>query len=480
MRLKENPFYVLGVTPEQSIAEIDEVKEDKCFADETREAEYEEARDILANPRKRLSAEVRWYYEKNSQVFSGIDSLYALRDGHSAKEISEIIQRIDSVYVHVADPTAGAFLFNEICSGRMRAGMAQIDTQNAVTDALREAIAEDFRNAAAALCGQIFVSNLIQIANTLANDVIRPSLGVFPKKYDEIVRIFIDLYHAQMQNQLEDDCRKILVKMGKVREAEENLGSLYIDIRKFKDMANPLLLYFRDIGQIKRQKEMQEIEGDLRSLSLYYNNEKGWPNLSMSVTKFCLSVFADDPEFVEVLQDDKKVLEKLVKTYEQRKAEVEEVAAEEGEGNKIGCYIFLVLIIVFGFFACRPSSVSEGNKSSVSTSVKKEVNTPQAPVTSKEEEIRYVEPPVGNGRILSDDEMHWVAREQIRIEKMRELVQTNEGIDELNRRIDYYNARGGHFRYKRFSWDYAKEAVEKHRAEIEAEIEEEVIANGWD
>ena len=86
---------------------------------------------------------------------------------------------------------------------------------------------------------------------------------------------------------------------------------------------------------------------------------------------------------------------------------------------------------------------------------------------------------MGSGLVLGVDEMHWIAREQIRIEKMRSLVQTNDGIDELNRRIDNYNARGSHFRYKRNSWEYAKEDVEKHREEIEAEIVQEVIDNGW-
>ncbi len=46
MQIEENPFKLLGVTPENSIAEIDEAKDDKCFADEEREGAYEAARDM--------------------------------------------------------------------------------------------------------------------------------------------------------------------------------------------------------------------------------------------------------------------------------------------------------------------------------------------------------------------------------------------------------------------------------------------------
>ena len=504
MRLQENPFYVLGVTPEHSIAEIDEIKEDKCFEDETRETEYEEARDILSNPRKRLYAEVRWFCEMLTNVFSTIDSLYLVRDGNSLNEISKSIQNIDAIYTKYLNlGTDTLLLFCAINEARKKARIAQIDTKDTVVDALREALIEDFRDAAAKLSGQLSQSNLVEVANSLANDVIRPSVGVFPKKYNEIVRIFIDLYNAQTQNRLEDDCQKILDDVEKAKAAEENLGFLYTAIRNFENIAKPLQIYFRDIGQVNRQKESQAIEMALRSLSLYYNNDKGLPSLSLSITKFCLTVFTEDPEFIKVMQEDKKVLEKLVQDYENRKSK------EESRNNisGCGCLTIIVFIIILLCSKCSFGSpnVSKESKPAVSSSVQKDSNTQKnVPAVSKKEgsqnfeqntddlwnkalngyarqkeEIQYVEPPVGSGLVLGVDEMHWVAREQIRIEKMRSLVQTNEGIDELNRRIDNYNARGSHFRYKRNSWQYAKEDVEKHREEIEAEIVQEVIDNGW-
>ncbi len=351
MRLQENPFYVLGVTPEHSIAEIDEVKEDKCFEDETREAEYEEARDMLANPRKRLSAEVRWFCEKNTQIFSAIDALYSVRDGNPAKDISQRIQSIDVIYAKYVNPEAASFLLYEVNAGRKKARIAEIDEENMAADALREAMAEDFRAAAAALCGQIPLAHLVEIANTLAEEVIRPSIGVFPKKYNEIVRIFIDLYHAQMQSRLEDDCRKVLNAIEQGKDAEEKLGFAYTAVRNFQKIAKPLQIYFHDIGQVRRQKETQEIEGALRSLAVYYNNEKEWPTLSLGITKFCLKTFTEDPEFTKIAQDDQATLEKLIKDYqdyEKRRAEEERKYVVKYYLNRL----FSLVAFMFILFLC--------------------------------------------------------------------------------------------------------------------------------
>ena len=370
MRLHENPFYILGVTPEHSIAEIDEIKEDKCFEDETRETEYEEARDILVNPRKRIFAEVRWICEKNTQVFSAIDSLYAIRDEPLGKEISQRIQGIDSIYARYANPETGVFLLYEVNIGRTKARIAQIDTQDIVVDALREAMAEDFRDAAVALCHKLLLSNLVEVANSLANDVIRPSIGVFPKKYNEIVRIFIDLYHAHTQSKLEDDCRKILDDIEKVKKWKEKLGVLLSEIRNFVSIAKPLQIYFSDIGQINRQKESQAIEKAMRSLSLSYNNENGLPDLSMSITKFCLQVFTEDPEFIKVMQEDQKVLEKLAQEYESRKYK------EESNNNLSGCgcltIIVFIIILLCSNCTSGSSKVSNKSKPAVSTTVQTE------------------------------------------------------------------------------------------------------------
>lgn len=59
MTIKENPFYVLGATPRDSRQKIQELVEEKELELDT--SICSEAKMVLVNPRKRLSAEISWF-----------------------------------------------------------------------------------------------------------------------------------------------------------------------------------------------------------------------------------------------------------------------------------------------------------------------------------------------------------------------------------------------------------------------------------
>ena len=62
MELRQNPFSVLGITPESSIEEINDAAENLAFMNEDMETTYEQARMMLTSPNRRLCAEVRWIF----------------------------------------------------------------------------------------------------------------------------------------------------------------------------------------------------------------------------------------------------------------------------------------------------------------------------------------------------------------------------------------------------------------------------------
>lgn len=62
MRIKDNPFFILGVTPVSTLEDIEDACESKSFMDEENEETYEKARSVLTHPQRRLEAEVRWFY----------------------------------------------------------------------------------------------------------------------------------------------------------------------------------------------------------------------------------------------------------------------------------------------------------------------------------------------------------------------------------------------------------------------------------
>ncbi len=608
MQIEENPFKLLGVTPENSIAEIDEAKDDKCFADEEREGAYEAARDMLANPRKRLAAEVRWFCDQRSRVFSSIDILHKFDEADSSVEIAAVIQRIDEAYGNTSESNAISALLTEINESRSVAGIPQIDEEELVMDTLRDAINEDFRSAMATLFANYTLSDIAEITNEVAKQTIQPTIGQFPKAYDEMVSVFIDGYYGLVRDKLEEDCQSILedIEAAKAFQQVEELQPLFEKLRQFDFLAQPLQLYFQDKGEARKQAESQEIAESLRSLALYFFNEKNLSSMSLAITRECLQIFAENPELVKKWKEDEVFLQqkapidlfylKLMQVeqvsdrliirqngQEKKNAElfmkykgmwlrnlreaaaaIPEMAAEaqhdcvealafayyrlatactwaelwgevyalaqegfpyaqksgnteligrytsameswakaseatrsgEAHGHAaeqadkkvlhdqdIGCLLkLIVFIVIVGIFIAMCNS---GGQSTKSSSKNKKVSVPVSTSSqskkSSSEEIQYSEPSSGNGQVLSLDEMHWVAREKIRLEKMRMLIQNSAGVEEFNKRIAYYNARGSDFTYYGNSWADAKRDVEQHRDEIEAEIEAEVRSNGWD
>ncbi|WJW74700.1 peptidoglycan-binding domain-containing protein [Thiohalobacter sp. IOR34] len=94
------------------------------------------------------------------------------------------------------------------------------------------------------------------------------------------------------------------------------------------------------------------------------------------------------------------------------------------------------------------------------------VKTPRKPVTPR---LQYTKPSVGTNNILSVPEIRWCVRESIRIEAMRNVINTNKGIDAFNRIVNDYNRRCGSYRYRRGSQQRAERDVEVYRSQIVAE-----------
>lgn len=61
MNWQENPFYILQIPMTAAKSVINDKTDDLCFDDPDHEEKYEEARSLLSNPQKRISAEIRWF-----------------------------------------------------------------------------------------------------------------------------------------------------------------------------------------------------------------------------------------------------------------------------------------------------------------------------------------------------------------------------------------------------------------------------------
>lgn len=72
MKFEENPFRVLGVSIHDTKATVFERAENLSFVEPDKAKDFEKARDILGNPKKRIAAEF-WEIVGN-EIFRDLDN----------------------------------------------------------------------------------------------------------------------------------------------------------------------------------------------------------------------------------------------------------------------------------------------------------------------------------------------------------------------------------------------------------------------
>ena len=131
---------------------------------------------------------------------------------------------------------------------------------------------------------------------------------------------------------------------------------------------------------------------------------------------------------------------------------------------------FVIWVIVFGGpDSNKPSYNTVSSPQNNSYSQGSPPSTVQTPDVSQSVELQYTEPSVGTNNVLSVPELRWCIRGGIRIEAMRSVIDTNEGVNEFNRIVNDYNSRCGSFRYHTGSRSRAERDVESFRSQIVSE-----------
>jgi|GEM_PF-1121384 len=89
--------------------------------------------------------------------------------------------------------------------------------------------------------------------------------------------------------------------------------------------------------------------------------------------------------------------------------------------------------------------------------------------------IDYQMPEVGRDSVLSVAEIRWCTKEGIRIEAMRNVSDTQRGIDRFNQIVNDYNSRCGSYRYRSGNKSRAERDVEPYRVQIAAAAIQEIV-----
>ena len=313
MGVNENAFDLLGVTPEDGIARINDAKDDKSWVDEPNESMYEAARETLTNPRKRLQAEVPWFLKNSNSAFSLMNEVQNCR-GTDIRLVVQKIVALDDEYKQALQEESLDDIYTDIIISRKKAGISADIEQADIEEALSQLLEEGAKAAIDTLLRKCSTQEAAQIGNVIAKEMIQPGIGKYPKKYGDCIRFFIDLYNMKVQNELDTRSEKIQqdIEAAKVYTSVAQLSPLFQEIEWFDYLAQPLQLYFEDQGQADKQSQSEDIAGSLRKLSLFYHNERQLTELSIAVTEKAMQVFAENPKVLQQLQEDDEILKQQV------------------------------------------------------------------------------------------------------------------------------------------------------------------------
>lgn len=313
MGVNENAFDLLGVTPEDRIARINDVKDEKSWVDEPNESMYEAARETLTNPRKRLQAEVPWFLQNSNSAFSLMNEVQNCR-GTDIRLVVQKIVALDDEYKQALQEESLNDIYTDIIISRKKAGISADIEQDDIEEALSQLLEEGAKAAIDTLLRKCSTQEAAQIGNVIAKEMIQPGIGKYPKKYGDCIRFFIDLYNMKVQNELDTRSEKIQqdIEAAKVYTSVAQLSPLFQEIEWFDYLAQPLQLYFEDQGQADKQSQSEDIAGNLRKLSLFYHNERQLTELSIAVTEKAMQVFAENPKVLQQLQEDDEILKQQV------------------------------------------------------------------------------------------------------------------------------------------------------------------------
>ena len=313
MEVNENAFDLLGVTPEDGIARINDAKDDKSWVDEPNESMYEAARETLTNPRKRLQAEVPWFLKNSNSAFSLMNEVQNCR-GADIRLVVQKIVALDDEYKEALQEESLNDIYTDIIISRKKAGISADIEQADIEEALSQLLEEGAKAAIDTLLRKCSTQEAAQIGNVIAKEMIQPGIGKYPKKYGDCIRFFIDLYNMKVQNELDTRSEKIQqdIEAAKVYTSVAQLSPLFQEIEWFDYLAQPLQLYFEDQRQADKQSQSEDIAGSLRKLSLFYHNERQLTELSIAVTEKAMQVFAENPKVWQQLQEDDEILKQQV------------------------------------------------------------------------------------------------------------------------------------------------------------------------
>lgn len=353
MRLRKNPFYLLEVTPEDSIEKINEAAENKSFIDDKNEQLYEEARLVLSSPSKRIAAEIRYIFSDSSddgmvslfydpseerisiddflrnpydcfyeddnryscyeELIRGVEWLYldnycsdADEDEDSVEldeqDFANFIAVIAEQYSYLLDSDNVKELTNKINVSRSYAGFPLLeDNSNVLVEAIRS-LENDLIDAINDMFSRLSDDKLIKIFNIVAEDMDTIN--------GDVVKDAINIYAVKFKDLLENQKDTIIAELDELHEKMNDgmLNQLCNDVRYFDYVAQPIQVYLLLNGQSDLQVESVTVASAVRDFALgIFKNEKN-SKVAKELLDLEIELFSELPELFETIKQDRFVV----------------------------------------------------------------------------------------------------------------------------------------------------------------------------
>ena len=323
MKLSENPFYKLSISMEADKNAISEASDDLCFDYPEREDEFEEARNILINPQKRIAAEVRWFpgvggeqEEKLVRSFQqskgGLETypndlvkmnclIYSLAYQTDDKFVSNIIE-IDKLYSRISLPEITAWL-NE---ARPKAGIPLIqnaDTLQGEWDGRKDDIREVIQEVTRGIRREKYTR--------LANEIIEITYRA--KEHGAVIEEFFTNYQMDMHPFVVEEKEKINELIDSINNKGNisKIKALEIELRLIAPVLKPLNMMYLSMG-LRNYGETGNIYFPVHDLAVDLYKEKNDANSSFKLIEILKNLFGYIPELKEQLEDDYGFLKKEI------------------------------------------------------------------------------------------------------------------------------------------------------------------------
>jgi len=356
--LEQSPFELLGVTTRDERLKIVEIAEEKTLVLDPEVCT--KARSDLTNPRNRLSVEISWLPGLSPKRASSLIALLysdinSVRDDQSisplahANLIAAAFELLDPKmsakswskwivdFANIADSVDSLIVQKEINEDRSISKFPEVRDLELIESELSERL-RYFTNTIKNALDNLPSNKLVEVVTMCVEDATENGESHAPK----LVHDLIDRYETEVNKYLIPEAENIKNLISAIRdkahlgdsEIESLVNSLELILKKWDSVAQPIQLSSKAQG-IDHELS-KDLAWDIRSLAVDLFNDHNHVEVTQRLTNLLSEVFAELPDVVDKLDDDKEALDNILLSREESKEQDEQWAREIYYRGEIG------------------------------------------------------------------------------------------------------------------------------------------------